>query len=474
MKNWLIFRFGRSLLSRYLLIVLMALLLMPILITVPMFTYWLIAEVVPIENTSKTAIYEHSNILEENWHQQALSLDRATEQDINLKLQKLKGEYPDASMFWVDRQGYTSLELSQQGQIPARWTALDAITFMKRSIASDPFTVVSFIGGGKVNAGQGFMTIQIPRSLLEGGKPSGGMPTSYYVTFSFILFAFFIVASWLFFARFRKRLLHLQSSMTLLGEDGIPQPVIVNRRDEIGQLEESFNQMVIQLRNSKLREREEEVLRKQLIAHLSHDLRTPLTVIRSHIYSLQKEKLSAQGEESLQLIDVKIHDLSELIDNLLSYNLLTSGRYTLNTQKHDVLRLVRESAAAWYPLWEKESFEVDVTIQEQPLLWDVDEGWFRRILDNLFQNVVRHASIGGYIGVYNEVRYGEVAIVIADHGEGMSYPSDTKGVGIGLAIVEFLTKEMGLRLETISSSEGTRVYLYRETKLKQNLNKSDT
>jgi len=462
MKNWFIFRFGRSLLSRYLLIVLVALLLMPILFMVPATTYWLVAEVVPSDNSSKTAIYERSIVLEEHWHQQALKLNGASEQDINVNLHKLKDEYPEATMLWVDAQGRTRLELPQQEEIPTLWTSSDAITFMKQNIASDPFTVVSFIGGGKVNAGQGFMTIQIQRSLLEGGETNSGMPISYYVTFSIILFTLFIVVSWLFFARFRKRLLRLQSSMTLPERDGIPQPVVVNRRDEIGQLEEAFNHMVVQLKESMHRERKEEDLRKQLIAHLSHDLRTPLTVIRSHIYSLQKESLSVHGEESLQLIDAKIHDLSGLIDNLLSYNLLTSGRYTLVTQKHDVLRLVRESAAAWYPLWEKENFIVDVNIQEEPLFWHVDEGWFRRILDNLFQNVVRHARSGGYIGVYNEIRHGDLAIVIVDHGEGMSSSSDAKGVGIGLAIVAFLTREMGLRLETISSSEGTHVYIYRE------------
>ncbi|MNO84337.1 Sensor histidine kinase CssS [compost metagenome] len=363
-------------------------------------------------------------------------------------------------MFWVDKQGYTQLELPPLEQIPELWSASDSITFMKNSISSDPFTVVSFIGGGKVDAGQGFMVIRINRALLAGGEPYYGVSFSYYFIFGVVLLTLFIVASWLFFARFRKRLLRLQSTMTSPGENGIPEPVIVSRYDEIGQLEEAFNHMVVQLRDSVQREREEENLRKQLIAQLSHDLRTPLTVIRGYIYSLQKESLSSKGNESLRLIDVKIHDLSELIDNLLSYSLLTSGRYTITAKKHDVLRLVRKSAAAWYPLWEKEQFEVDVNVQQEPLFWVVDEGWFHRILDNIYQNVVRHARSGAYIGIFNEVRQGELAIVIVDHGEGMSCSSETKGVGIGLAIIDFLTREMDLRMETISTSEGTRVYLY--------------
>lgn len=461
MKNWLIFRFGRSLLSRYLLVVIMAILFIPILFTVPGLASWVVSEVIPTDKPLDTPLYETWTELEENWHHEARSLNGVSNVTMDASLKELQTKYPDASMFWVDEQGNTQLELPHQESIPTHWNASDTVMFMKSSISSDPFTVVSFIGGGKDDQGQGFMCLMIPRSLLN--EPYGGINISYYATFSVIWFVLFIAMSWMFFSRFRKRLLHLQSSMTLVGEDGIPEPVMVKKYDEIGQLEESFNHMVVQLRDSMHREREEEDLRKQLIAHLSHDLRTPLTVIRSHIYSLQKERLSVQGEESLQLIDAKIHDLSGLIDNLLSYNLLTSGRYTLNTQNHDVLRLVRESAAAWYPLWEKENFEVDVNVHEESLFWNVDEGWFRRILDNLFQNVVRHARNGQFIGIYNEVRQGEVAIVIADHGEGMSYPSDTKGVGIGLAIVEFLTKEMGLRLETISSPEGTTVYLYRES-----------
>lgn len=460
MKNWFIFRFGRSLLSRYLLVVLMALLFIPILSIVPTLAFMVFSEA-PTDKSSDTSLYETWTELEENWHHEARSLNGVSNVTMDASVKELKKKYPDASMFWVDEQGNTQLELPHQESIPTHWNASDAVMFMKNSISSDPFTVVSFIGGGKEDQGQGFMCLMVSRSLLN--EPYGGINISYYATFSVIWFVLFIVMSWMFFSRFRKRLLHLQSSMTLVGEDGIPEPVMVKKHDEIGQLEESFNHMVVQLRDSMHREREEENLRKQLIAHLSHDLRTPLTVIRSHIYSLQKERLSVQGEESLQLIDAKIHDLAGLIDNLLYYNLLTSGRYTLNTQNHDVLRLVRESAAAWYPLWEKENFEVDVNVQEEPLFWNVDEGWFRRILDNLFQNVVRHARNGQFIGIYNEVRHGEVAIVIADHGEGMSSPSVTKGVGIGLAIVEFLTKEMGLRLETISSPEGTTVYLYRES-----------
>jgi signal transduction histidine kinase len=145
---------------------------------------------------------------------------------------------------------------------------------------------------------------------------------------------------------------------------------------------------------------------------------------------------------------------------MLSYNLLTSGKYTLKLEQKDVLRIVRETAAAWYPVWEKEQFEVDIDLPEEPLIWQVDEQGLRRVLDNLFQNVIRHAASGKYIGISTEQIHGEIAIVIQDRGPGLQEDSDTKGTGLGLSIVDLLIREMGLRKRVDSSENGLRVCLY--------------
>lgn len=119
------------------------------------------------------------------------------------------------------------------------------------------------------------------------------------------MFAFFFLISLLFFRHIRKRLLSLQSAMTLHGDNGLPMPILIKKNDEIGQLETAFNQMVEQLKESKERERAEEELRKQLIASLSHDLRTPLTVMNSHLYSLHKEPLSLNAQAAVKQMEQK-------------------------------------------------------------------------------------------------------------------------------------------------------------------------
>lgn len=448
--------FRRSLMSRYLLIVLLALLFIPVMFALASLALVISAPVTRSLDTN-TSQYGSAADLESAWHQEAAMLANQSADQINQRLKELKEKYPDASLFWVDGDGGTRLQLPQQAGLPLHWTASSAIRFMKESVNRDPFTVIALLG--KDDSAKAFMVLQIPRSLLRHTAPLG-YSTTYLIGFMVLMFVLFILLSWLFFRQIRVRLLGLQSAMALPADNSLPLPIVQHKEDEIGQLEGAFNEMVVQLRASRQREREEEELRKRLISNLSHDLRTPLTIISSQIYSLRRDVPGQSAQKALSQIEGKIGDMGSQIENLLSYTLMASGRYTLQTERQDVLRLVRESAAAWYPHWEKEGIDADVRLPEQPLIWNVDKEAFRRVLDNLFQNVVRHTGGGAYIGIYTEEHEGTLALVIADRGEGMDMDSPGKGAGIGLAIVDYLLREMGLCRQTAGSVEGTRVYIY--------------
>ncbi|QOT08840.1 HAMP domain-containing histidine kinase [Paenibacillus sp. JNUCC32] len=453
-------RFRNSLTNRYLLLILMAMIFMPIMFPLASIFYWFVNDTFSDRPPAPAGKYTSGAALERMWHEEAAGLSGASPEAIEQKLNSIRQEYPEISMFWVDGGNKTRLQLPVQPNLPEVWSAPYTVQFMKNSLDSDPFTSVAFIGGE--GSGEGFMVMQLPRKYLNVQQPIAS-ETALYGLFTASMSGLFILVSWLFFVRIRKRLLRLRSAMTSShATTGIPQPVTLTKYDEIGQLEEGYNDMVIQLEEGQRRQREEEELRKSLIANLSHDLRTPLTVIRSHIFSMEREPLSPKGKESLSLIESKIADLGGLIDNLLSYNLLTSGRVQLNMESADVLRIVKESAAAWYPVWEKAGIEPDIQVRDEPLHWNVDVLWFRRLLDNLFQNVARHARSGQYIGIHTEEREGfEGVLVISDHGPGIESDSGNKGTGIGLAIVDHLTREMGLESHVESSEEGTRIRIWK-------------
>ncbi len=446
----------KSLQGRYLLIILLALVLMPI-------TFPLVSVLFHIPFSMQEHdpnLYEDSEGMESMWKKEGEQLGGRTDEEINERLRELKQKYNKASIFWVDGQGSTKLKLPEQIKVPAQWDPLYTIDFMKtnRGLEADPYTVVSFIGSRK---SEGFMVIQVPRGEMdtEWEKVSRSYDY-YYLIATFAVLGLFLFVSWIFFYRIRQRLLRLQEAMDKPADGGIPLPIAIEKKDEIGQLEGAFNRMIDQLETGRQREREEEELRRQLIANLSHDLRTPLTTIRGHAYSLKKEITSEKGRESLELIDNKVSYLGQLIENLLSYTLLTSGKYPYNPEKTDIVRLVKTSAAAWYPVFENKGFELDIELPDKSIYWDIDGQWMNRILDNLFQNILRHAAQGKYAGVLLDAE--KEILLIKDKGPGMTGESAGKGAGIGLSIAALMLKEMDFDLQINSSSGGTEMVIGRK------------
>lgn len=287
----------------------------------------------------------------------------------------------------------------------------------------------------------------------------------FYVTlllFGFIIVAF-VVISWLFFLRLRRRLTRLQEVMSFsANHHSFPEPVLVqrDRMDEIDQLGGSFNWMIQQLQDSRKREAEEELLRHRLIANLSHDLRTPLTILRGHVTKLNKEPISLEGQHSLTEINHTITRVGDLMDDLLSYTLLTAGKYPFEPAPTDMVRLVRASVAAWYPVFEDSEIQLEVDLpSEKTFYWRIDPKWMTRVLDNVFQNILRHAAEGRYANIVVDVELER--IIVADKGPGMDNSSYEHGAGIGLSTAIYMLNQMKLNADFASNVNGTSVTIGR-------------
>ncbi|RCX23669.1 signal transduction histidine kinase [Fontibacillus phaseoli] len=287
----------------------------------------------------------------------------------------------------------------------------------------------------------------------------------FYVTvllFGFIIVAF-VILSWRFFLTLQKRLARLQEVMSFSAENNsFPKPISVqcDRMDEIDELGSSFNWMIQQLEDSRKREYEEELLRHRLIANLSHDLRTPLTILRGHVTRLNKEPMSFEGQDSLSEINHTITRVGDLMDDLLSYTLLTSGKHPFVPVSTDIGRLVRASVAAWYPVFEEQEIQLDVDLPaDETFYWEADPQWMTRVLDNIFQNVIRHAAEGKYANIAVDVE--KERIIVADRGPGMDNSSYERGAGIGLSTCHYMLKKMNLKADFTSNEDGTSVAIGR-------------
>lgn len=393
-------------------------------------------------------------VIEDKWHEQASNLEN-DQKKINDFFARWKEQYPDSSMFWINEKGTLQLQLDLEENVPSNWTATTTARFIKERYDSDPFTVIAFVGKEEK---EGFVVFEIPRDKLnkEFYEEYGDLLLGIGV----IILILFIAISFLFFRSIQKRLIYVQEAMEIRDTDHLPVQIDVKKQDEIGQLELTFNKMVDELKKSKRREQEEEQLRRKLIANLSHDLRTPLTKLQANLSILQNEDQTEVGRQIIQVMEDSIQSVDGLMDNLISYTLLTASKYKYSPEKVDMIRFLRTSLASWYPLFEQEQFEVDIQLDSVKIgEWYVDPLWMERILDNLFQNVLRHAKSGRYIGVRIDTTSTYEVIVMTDHGKGMKHDSDEKGAGIGLSIVDVMIRGLDLEWELASTENGTTIQI---------------
>lgn len=449
-------RFFQSLQAKYMAIILVALFLFQAAyLLVAMLAMGLQEDISGEKSKNET----DPNQIEEKWHSDAKKLERASKVAILSHFSKWKKKYPDASMFWVDEHGNLMEQLDVKGDLPANWTPAFTAKFIKERYGGDPFTVISFIGGDEKN---GFIVLEIPRNLFL--PPIVEVTEKYGLLLGaglLLIITLFIIVSFLFFRGIRKRLLHLQEAMERRDTDNLPIGIDVQKNDEIGQLEQTFNEMILELKESKQREQEEEQLRRELIANLSHDLRTPLTKINAQTYSIAKENLSPEGKQAVKALETSIVNIDRLIENLMSYTLLMASKHKQELIELDAVRFVRESMASWYPVFEKESFDIIIELEPFEEKWLADPMWLGRIFDNILQNVLRHAKDGLYLKVATESTYEYDAIVFIDNGKGLKNSSNEKGAGIGLSIVDMMVKGMRLDWEMESGNEGTAIRIKR-------------
>ncbi|MEG0385970.1 MAG: HAMP domain-containing sensor histidine kinase [Solibacillus sp.] len=458
-------KFFRSLLAKYMLIIVLAMSIVQLAYFIIGFFVLGIAKKEEL-NVRVGEEVTHESDIEEKWHAEANEIKSFEPEAIYRHFESWEQQYPEASMFWVSEEGTVLTEVNVQEQLPAQWTPAYTTKFIKSRYGGDPYTVIAFLGGDEAN---GFIVLEMPKSLFT--PPLIGV-YNHYGSILFVgviaIILFFISVSFLFFRGIRKRLLKLQDAMEIRDVDGLPIEMPVKKKDEIGQLEHSFNRMVCELRESKNREQKEEQLRRELIANLSHDLRTPLTKVRAQTYTISKEELSDEGKTAVKALETSIVNIDGLMENLMSYTLLMASKYKFEPNETNVIRFAREHMTTWYPVFEKEGFEIDVAFHSfEDNNWLVDPVWLGRIFDNFFQNVLRHASSGQYIGVKTESTQYYDAFVISDCGKGMNNESDAKGAGIGLSIVDIMVKEMELDWDITSTESGTIIKIIRSKKLSE-------
>jgi signal transduction histidine kinase len=220
-----------------------------------------------------------------------------------------------------------------------------------------------------------------------------------------------------------------------------------------------------------------EAVRRDFVANVSHELKTPLTSIVGYAETLTTEDAGKDAERFAQTILNNARRMQELVDDLLDLSRIESGRWQPTPALVDVAGVVAEAWAEFLDRARARRINITVAASAAPHV-RADPDALRQILTNLFDNALRHTPPGGRITVTAEASLGGVTIAVADTGSGISsehlpriferfYRADPGrsreegGTGLGLAIVKHLMEAHGGRVEARSTlGVGTTILLF--------------
>ena len=207
-------------------------------------------------------------------------------------------------------------------------------------------------------------------------------------------------------------------------------------------------------------------LKSDFVSNVSHDLRTPLALIRMYAETLEMGRLA--GEEKRQeyysTIVKETERLTRLVNNLLNFSRMEAGRRPYALSRLDLNALVRSVLDSFSPHLESEGFSPVVDLD--PLVPEIlaDSEAVQEALMNILDNAVKYSGTEKYLRVATGIRMDDVYVEIEDHGPGIPpeyrervfetffrvpspHTSGAKGSGLGLAIARHIMEAHGGRID---------------------------
>lgn len=192
---------------------------------------------------------------------------------------------------------------------------------------------------------------------------------------------------------------------------------------EIKELTNRFNHMNIRLNDAFNQIKQAETSRRELVANISHDLRTPMSSIKAFVTAIQDGVVEddATFHRYLRTIGFEIERLDQLIQQLFQLSLLDSGGIQLTYKPIRVDELLLAVLEHEQIHLEQKKIEIDVNLPSQIPSIDVDRLYFQKVLFNLLDNAIRFSEEGGLITLsVVTLPDQKIKISIRDEGEGIS------------------------------------------------------
>ncbi|WP_099203878.1 sensor histidine kinase [Scatolibacter rhodanostii] len=272
--------------------------------------------------------------------------------------------------------------------------------------------------------------------------------------------------------RVKEQLFFIKEGLEDIKKGNLNRRVLTRKNDMTKEICYSINEIAINDQAQVIRLRQSEQAYKRLMTSLSHDVKTPLTSLVGYLEAVQKKMVT--GEEKDEYINValdKAHYLKDFVESLFEWVKLDAKEQVFQFEICDLNELSRNILTDWIPMLEDKQFAYEIHIPEVEYNITIDSNAYRRILNNLFQNIFVHGE-GNQISIRISENEEQATIIVWDNGKGISakdlphiferlYQGDesrgSKGNGLGLSIVqELVSAHKGTITATSTPTTGTK------------------
>ena len=242
--------------------------------------------------------------------------------------------------------------------------------------------------------------------------------------------------------------------------------------DEFGELSASLNTMADNLQQTLARLESSLAERKELVDSLSHEMKTPLGIIRAYAEGLQDEADEAKKQKYAQVIVSEVERMNDLIVTLLDLSALESGAASLNISRFDFVELVETAAGRLLIDAPDTDFELQYELPEQKAFVRTDRRRMEQVLDNLIVNAKKNVYPGGVLRLELTVDDGALHFSIFNQGRPIPESdlpkiwtkfyrdsgAEYSGSGLGLSIVAQILSMQNLPYGAENQTDGVRFY----------------
>jgi signal transduction histidine kinase len=272
------------------------------------------------------------------------------------------------------------------------------------------------------------------------------------------------------FALLTRRLQQVARSVRAFEQGKYDTRLAVSARDEIGELARAYNHMADTIAANLEKLRQTDSLRRELIANVSHDLRSPLTSIQGYVETLLMKQDSLSGDRVREYLQVVLSDatkLNKMVHELFELSKYEARQMEPRLERFSLTELIQDVAMKYQARAEQQEVALSALIPERLYFVQADINMIERVLSNLIENALTHTPAGGRVTVELLENSGRAQVRVMDSGTGIEQRDipfifdrffsgrrneggSRRGSGLGLAIAQKMAElhGSGIRVES--------------------------